>query len=637
MNKRTALLSHIYAVFVGATGQAAAAPVTIQLSTSYDGITNLSYQGAQYVSTPYSNSPKGMFHLMTKFAGDSSIADVTPSSVALNGNTLTNSYSWGIASCTYTATNDKIVFSYTITNSSSRVLDVTKVHVLDIQFPSLEAPRGWSSSYVPGVFNNQQPQVVMAGYNTGVFAVVQPDLVRAAKFQVYFTPRYYNGYPLNLVSFNPIAAGSSDQFQVEIRFGAPGMWSGDLAYDVLSSFQRANPQLNSWADRRPIGQDFLAVVNKQWATNPRGWLNDPTINVFTQNGLATFKTQMFQHANLLISLAKQMNAQGIILWDIEGEQYPQGISTYAGDPRLLSTLAPEMDTIADELLATFTNQGLRIGLTIRAQQIVFRPDGSFFQRDWPVGDDNAVFNDLDAKINYAILRWGASIFYIDSNSWPNGYYQDVIIYQQLQQKYPNVLICPEFHVLKYYTCVAPYLEMRRGYFGTSRSDSDVFPGAFSLVNVADGDMSQTAQIANSIARGDIMLYRAWYQNNEYSTIRSLYQQVTSAPRPVVFPNDYQAAAGAQNVYNATSNGFVLGIPNGALRILSTTSPQKGGSATVQNNQLVYTAPNTPGISDNVTITVSDGNSVTNTPIGVITATATPTPVPMLSGTPSPIP
>ena len=42
-----------------------------------------------------------------------------------------------------------------------------------------------------------------------------------------------------------------------------------------------------------------------------------------------------------------------------------------------------------------------------------------FQRDWPVGDDNAVFNDLDAKINYAITRWGASIFYIDSNSWPN--------------------------------------------------------------------------------------------------------------------------------------------------------------------------------------------------------------------------
>jgi hypothetical protein len=509
--------------------------------------------------------------------------------------------------------------------------------VLDVALPSLQVPQGWSTSYVPGVFNNLEPQVLMAAYNTGTLAVVQPDIVRSANFQVYFNYRYYGGYPLDLVSFNRIPPGGSDQFQVELRFGAVGTWSADLAGDVVRPFERAHPQLNSWADRRPVGQDFLAAVYQRWPTNPRGWLGDKTINVFTPDGLATFKTKLFQHANSVISLAKQMNAQGIILWDIEGEQYPQGVSTYAGDPRLLSTLAPEMDAIADELLATFTKQGLRIGLTIRAQQIVFRPDGSFFQRDWPVGDDNAVFNDLDAKINYAITRWGASIFYIDSNSWPNGYYQDVVIYQQLQQKYPNVLICPEFHVLKYYTCVAPYLEMRRGWFGTSRSDYDVFPGAFSLVNVADGDMSQTSQIANSIARGDIMLYRAWFQNNEYFTIRSLYQQVTSATKPVAFPNDYQAAAGAQNVYNATSNGFVLGKPNGSLRILSTTAPQKGGSATIQNNQLIYTAPSTPGISDKVTITVSDGNSVTSTPIGVTTATATPAPVPKPSGTPSPIP
>jgi hypothetical protein len=79
---------------------------------------------------------------------------------------------------------------------------------------------------------------------------------------------------------------------VEIRFGANGTWSGDLAGDVLSAFQQANPQLNSWADRRPIGQDFVAAVNKKWATNPRGWLNDNTINVFTQDGLATFKGKM---------------------------------------------------------------------------------------------------------------------------------------------------------------------------------------------------------------------------------------------------------------------------------------------------------------------------------------------------------
>jgi hypothetical protein len=143
------------------------------------------------------------------------------------------------------------------------------------------------------------------------------------------------------------------------------------------------------------------------------------------------------------------------------------------------------------------------------------------------------------------------------------------------------------------------------------------------MNVADGDMSQTSAIANAIARGDIMLYRAWFQNNEFFTIRSLYQRVTSVPKPVAFPNDYRATAGAQNVYRPTSNGFVLGSPNGTLTILSTTAPQHGGTATVLNNQLVYTAPNAPGISDTVTLTVTDGNSVTATPIGVTTENPTP--------------
>jgi hypothetical protein len=626
MNTRTALLRYACVAILAGVGHAVAAPVTIQLSPSYDGITNLSYLGAQYVSMTHPpGSPQGRFHLATKFAGDTAIADNTPSSVSLKGTTLTNSYSWGTASCTYTATNDKIVFAYKVTNTSTRTLNVTKVRVLDIQFPSLEAPKGWSSSYVPGVYNNQQPQVLMASYNTGVLAVVQPDAAtsRTANFEVYFTYRYYNGYPLNFVSFNQIPPGSSDQFQVELRFGATGSWSGDLAGDVLNAFERLNPQTNSWADRRPIGQDFLGVVNKKWPTNPRGWLNDSTINVFTADGLAAFKTKMFQHADGLIKLAKHMNAQGIVFWDLEGEQYPQGISTYVGNPQLLSKVAPEMDTIADAFMANFTNQGLRVGLLVRAQQLVFRPDGSFFQRAWPAGNPDAAFADLDSKIGYAISRWGCSIFYVDSND-P---YQDTTVFQRLQQKYPNVLICPEFHTMKYYTCVAPYLEMRRGYFGTSASDSAVFPGAFSLINVADGDMKQTSKIAQSIARGDIMLYRAWYPNIDYWTVQSLYKQVTSSPRPVAFPNDYQATAGAQNIYDATSNGFVLGNPKGSLQLLRTNTPLHGGTASIQNNKLLYSAPSSSGISETLTITVTDGTATTNVPIGVTTVTAPPSPSP----------
>ena len=38
--------------------------------------------------------------------------------------------------------------------------------------------------------------------------------------------------------------------------------------------------------------------------------------------------------------------QGLTVWSLEGQEYPQDIS-YIGAPDMLSTLAPEMDAIAD--------------------------------------------------------------------------------------------------------------------------------------------------------------------------------------------------------------------------------------------------------------------------------------------------
>jgi hypothetical protein len=276
-----------------------------------------------------------------------------------------------------------------------------------------------------------------------------------------------------------------------------------------------------------------------------------------------------------------------------------------------------MDAIADEFMARFTSQGLRVGVCLRAQQIVFRADGSFYQQDWPVGDNDAVFNDLDAKLSYAKQRWGCTLFYVDSNSWPNSDTHDVSVFQRLQQKYPDVLICPEFHQLKYYTCCAPYLEMKNhGPAGTSVTDSNVFPGAFSLLNVSDGDMTRTQELLSAFQRGDIALYRAWYQDVDYTTVKRLYQQATASPQPVAFANQYAAAPGAQNAYDVTSNGFVRGAPQGTLTVVSVTPPAQG-TATVLNNQVYYQAPSRVGTAESLTVKVSDGSRTVEVPIGVV--------------------
>ncbi len=63
--------------------------------------------------------------------------------------------------------------------------------------------------------------------------------------------------------------------------------------------------------------------------------------------------------------SRPVQPQGIIIWDLEGQEFIQP-TTYVGDPRVLSQgYAPEMDATADQLFAVFRNAGLKVGITLR--------------------------------------------------------------------------------------------------------------------------------------------------------------------------------------------------------------------------------------------------------------------------------
>ena len=100
-------------------------------------------------------------------------------------------------------------------------------------------------------------------------------------------------------------------------------------------------------------------VNPDQSNNPRGWFLDPKgVDVTTPAGRAAFKERVLQYADGSVALLKKMGAQGSIVWDLEGQEYPHATS-YLGDPR---SLPEEMDAVADEFFARLRSDGLRTGV-----------------------------------------------------------------------------------------------------------------------------------------------------------------------------------------------------------------------------------------------------------------------------------
>ena len=262
-----------------------------------------------------------------------------------------------------------------------------------------------------------------------------------------------------------------------------------------------------WPDRRPVGVLFLASGAHASATNPRGWFNDPTLDVTGPGGPERFRKALLDYADRSIEILKRTGAQGAIVWDLEGEQYPHK-TTFIGDPRLLDRLTPEMDVVADDFFARLRNAGFKVGLTIRPQEL------KFDKFNWP--HQTQVFNTKETllqKIDYAQKRWGVTMFYIDSNGGvrrPDEVWQ----LRSLAKQRPGILLIPEHTYLPYSGFSAPYASLSKGEpASATKLARKLYPGSFQALDIGDGP-EESARIAVARSEGDILLFRAWFWSQE---------------------------------------------------------------------------------------------------------------------------
>ena len=425
---------------------------------------------------------------------------------------------------------------------------------LRVDFP--QTPVGFDDATPRANFNSDGPTVQTANFGSGNLTLVNQDVIKQLivgfltsnetptlkRYGIYVGSKPYAYGSNQWPQFDrKIAAKSSDTYKISLRFSPPGADTYAVASDIYAAYVNANPSQLNWNDRRAIGALFLSSqYDGSNPKNPRGWFyNDPNVDVTTTAGRAALQQRILQYATDSIEVLRDADAQGVVTWDIEGQEYPHATS-YIGDPRLGMNLAPEFDPIADEYFNRFKNAGFRVGLCIRPQQLK-NSNGSVITSSTPKAtisnpsqeDVAAIKQEMLAKIDYAKNRWNCTLFYVDSNVAGRNP-ADLIAYKEISAARPDILLMPEHSTFGYQAYSAPFYNLTN----TNISNGDTFPStpsdvrrtypnAFSVIKIDDDPSKVDAlrpQIVQAVREGDVLMFNAWYYSTEGQQLKDIYAE-----------------------------------------------------------------------------------------------------------------
>jgi hypothetical protein len=264
---------------------------------------------------------------------------------------------------------------------------------------------------------------------------------------------------------------------------------------------------------------------------------------------------LLSRASNEVAILTNMNAQGIIFWDLDGQEI-SGLC-YVGDPRVIPLWEPEMNAIVDQFISIYTSAGLRVGMTLRPHSFglggslptmgtngqvfiltnaPFGQKGYYYTNGWVQTNyaslaapiyTNSYWPELFDKIQYANNRWGATLFYIDS--YPDldqdGPFSTSVL-TNILNALPGILLIPEvgasfLEATKLFAMSAPYLvPPDTGYF-VPTNVSPVYPNAVGVINI-NGAPTNIATLVASMRAGNIFLTDSWWSNTGTSELQQAY-------------------------------------------------------------------------------------------------------------------
>jgi len=388
---------------------------------------------------------------------------------------LTQTYDWGTAQIEYAVDANKLDITVSAANKTGKVIEFVEIVLAKLELP------GEIQYDKRARHNLGSPAVLRASYEGGRMVVVgeqiqEPFALQLAKQDNTLSVILRAGHPDGgqevydgVWNVRPIDRGDTDTYHVSLRFGGPNDSPVDLARDIHERFGEAFPQILDWRDRRPIGTAFFGGL---------GYPDDLDVN--TAEGREKLRECLLNHADRIAATSKSLGLQGVIVWDIEGTEYPHP-TTYIGEPRILKLIAPEMDAVVDDFFRRLDAAGLRHGMTIRPTLIWARDAEGKQTNDWAAranvwhrqwlapntyekvyaGIANITPDEmqswierLDNKVKYCKERWGSTIFYVDTphmwrprarNDSLNGWQSKPLaaeIFEEVARRHPDVLLIP---------------------------------------------------------------------------------------------------------------------------------------------------------------------------------------------------
>ena len=537
----------------------------LKISVNEQGLQSLTYRGVEYGDATGAGRlgfTGGAAKLLDAENQPGKFA-TTPTSATVQGTTVTQTYPWGQLTVRYTVKGDDLDIQATLTNTSAHAMssmwlanlcqlnDRLKFDATGKQMHWDYHKDRWGGGGDPYThWNFADPHVYW--WNDGATKIIFVDL----------DPTWETGVQrLKTASGDRwvVTAGGAATVRVALRFRSVLANVLTEAADAYGAFGRANPLQYVWTDRRPIGVFFVAESAKGWPKNPNGWFNDEKLDVTTAEGRQAFAQRLLARVDAAIAVLKETGAQAVIWWDVEGARYPHPIS-YIGDPRMLPTMAPEMDEIIDLHHAKMIAAGLKTGICIRPTEVWFDAEKQKWSRS--AGNDGvrgeAKHADLKPKdlenwqyfpvverlaqmIALAQKRWQATIFYIDTNGvyrpWGDEQKFEFVLMEaamlkELNRRFPGILLIPElpksntgtYHAA-YALHGAQYGELDMGQRGLPNWIRRMHPTAFGVTVMSDGDFAANrAELLENVKRGDVLMVHGWWWPKRNDEVLALYQE-----------------------------------------------------------------------------------------------------------------